>query len=301
MRLTYFTCNFYPGVVQFAPQPSTTDLWVAMIAGGGGGMGSEEVMSYNSNHPIPYHRYGGMGGAVMFDTLPPAQIGFNGPRGFWPNHGLHPNQAVFLEGGPTGAVFRKPYYVMGEGLDADHFSLSDKPYNPPGPPPFPHVPAAFSGVGDGTITPFRWTIPGSSGGGIQGDQGCPMAGVGFETSGSSLYFAGEPGSCCYGGGGRGGSTAFGAGAIEQFGTLMGNTGNDPGGGGSGGGLGDTFGAAAAQVGPSGGGGGSWGIVHPPLKPVYNYFCGEGGGGGIAGPNGYAGGRGGHPALIILEL
>lgn len=305
MRLTYLTCNFYPLVVQFAPDPSTSEVWVLMVSGGGGGMGSEIDMSYSDVHPIPYSQYGGMGGPVMVDTLPSADVVMHGARVTWPGHMMQPNQALFLDGPqlPSGAIIRKPYFVIRNSITSDSFEVSEVTYRPPGPPPFPHLPAPLHGDGIANLTPFRYTLPGSAGGGPQGDQGGSQAGVGFPTRGDGYWFAGEPGSCCAWGGGRGGGNPFGPGAIEQFGGMEGNTGGDPGGGGSGGGLGAAhiYNPMSQQVGPSDGASGSWGLVKLPRKDLYDYFCGEGGRPGPAGPGGFDGGRGGHPALIFLEF
>lgn len=308
MRISYLSSIPYDLVVAFAPLPTSTSVSALMFAGGGGGMGSNEDMSYNEANPIPYNQYGGMGGPVLLDTLTPKEVILEGNRVFWPNHGLHINQGVYLTGPnlPTGAVARKPYFVMGiPGVDVlapNYVYLSEQTYKPPGPPPFPNVPAPFIGNGYALLTPFAYTIPGSGGGGIQGDQSGPQAGIGFSTQGSAMFFAGESGSCTWAGGGRGGSNPIAAGGIEQFGTLMGNLPGFPGAGGGGGGLGvpTVHHPMSQQIGPSGGAAGSWGFVRLPLKSVYEYFCGQPATGGPAGPNGYPGAPGGPPAIIFIE-
>lgn len=286
-------------------------------------MSSQENMSFdNDANPIPYHLYGGMGGPICLDTLPPVQVQMNGPVITWPNHPIQPNQGMFFSSTDpmTGLIRNRPYFAIGHHseiypaankMTADTFHISERHYAPPGGPNFPSVDAPVSGSGMLWVTPFKLTLPGSMGGGIIGDQSGPQAGVGFDYV-TSMFFAGESGSCNKGCGGRGAGNPFGAGAIEQYGGMEGNTGGDPGGGGSGGGMGTPASpimigdvkvipySMAEQVGPSGGASGGWGFAKLPLRPTYYYFCGDAGQPAPAGPGGWAGGRGGYPVLMFVE-
>lgn len=266
---------------------------VEMVSGGGGGMGSMSNMEFGDGNPIPYHLYGGMATESCFDALPAVPVVLNGSQVIWPNHGLTASWPLLVSGIPDA------HYVIGETINAASFKVSDKPYNAPGLPAFPQNPSNWNYNGVYTATPYRYCVLGASGGGIIGDQGLTGSPVGFSFAERNWEFiAGDNGTCTLGGGGRGGGGGrYGGGAIEQFGTLHGNRGNDlSGGGGSGGGMGDNY----RQIGPCGGGGGSYARIHADIKASYYIRAGAGGVGGIAGPGGYAGGPGGNGSVTITE-
>lgn len=326
-RITFLTYNYtWPFVSAFAPLATTTQTWGIIVSAAGGGMGTGRNFSFNdTTNPIPYASYGEMGGSVASDILAPLGCTLSSSVFTKTAHGLLPNQCIFCEtadvitGGPEGL---QPYHVHGETLTANTFKLADKPFQPPGLPPFPHVPKVFTGSGAVTLKPFRLTLNGGCGGGPIGDQGGGNGPIFIDPNSQSWAFAPKSGDCIYGGGGPGGSNPFGAGGIAQQGTLEGNHGNFPGGGGSAGGMGTPMqpvtlviggttytlqqAGMAEQVGGAGGTSGGWGIAFYP-KPasgthIIRYFCGRG---GLGGPPfdiyGYPGGYGADSMMLFLEF
>jgi len=274
-----------------------------ILAGSGGGMGSQENFEFNTLNPIPYNMYGEPGTSSAFDTHPPAWIGLDHATITWPGHPMEPNSAFYFSDEHGEPVTGIPYYVIGATITPSTFQVSEKPYRAPGPPPFPQVPVPWVGVGLFWITAFMWTIPGSPGGGVAGDQAAPPAGAGFPFGSPAIFKSG----CCgsngiRGGGGRGGGAG---GAVEQIGPMAGNVGNDrDGGGGSGAGMAWDHpigsGIRNLQWGPGGGASGGKARIWPELKPKYRLLAGAGGLGGPAGPGGFAGGRGAHGAVRVIE-
>jgi hypothetical protein len=277
--------RYVTGRGTLAITPGCTLLHVQEWAGGGGGSG------INNTNFIPQSQYGGRGGDGAFDTFDPVTVTITPGATTtinWPGHNKVGNQSMWFT--TTGALpsglsvgtasTGTLYYIIGSSITTDTFRISSRASIPFPGDVQPEVVTSAPQSGVHSAVAYRYIVQGGGGGGIIGDQGTPLAYIGFATDdpdNCSWAINGGSGGGTYGqnvGGGAGGG-GYGGGSGQGG---IATPGNDlMGGGGAG------AGANRTASGGTGGASGSYGeIWKRPTKSLFNYMIGDPGTGGTAG-------------------